>query len=96
MNATFAKTFCWGFFLMGLLLAAGALTESQAAESGDFKGTWVANGQYAFAILSESQRKRDAIAAALKRHRLTDQARFLVRGAPGPTTIGRSLHGIEP
>ncbi|MDX2481975.1 MAG: hypothetical protein QNK24_16760 [Desulfuromusa sp.] len=44
MNATFAKTFCWGLLCGILLLTAGTLTESQAAEIGEFKGTWVANG----------------------------------------------------
>ena len=44
MNATFAKTFCWGILFGSLLLTTGALTESQAAEEGDFKGNWVANG----------------------------------------------------
>jgi hypothetical protein len=44
MNATFAKKFCWGILFGALLLTAGAPTASQAAEAGDFKGTWVANG----------------------------------------------------
>ena len=44
MNATFAKTFCWSLLFGSLLLTTGALTESQAGEVGDFKGTWVANG----------------------------------------------------
>lgn len=44
MNATFAKTFCWSILFGVLLLSAGTVTKSQAAEEGDFKGTWVANG----------------------------------------------------
>jgi len=44
MNATFTKIFCWGILFMSLQLMTSALTESLAAETGDFKGTWVANG----------------------------------------------------
>ncbi len=44
MNATFVEKFCWGFLLGTLLLTVGAPTASTAGESGDFKGTWVANG----------------------------------------------------
>lgn len=44
MNATFAKTFCWSILFWVLLLSAGTVTKSQAAEEGGFKGTWVANG----------------------------------------------------
>lgn len=44
MNAMFVRKVCCGIFLGALLLTVGALTESHAAESGEFKGTWVANG----------------------------------------------------
>ena len=44
MNATFAKKFCWSLLFGLLLLMVGVPTEILAAESGDFKGTWIANG----------------------------------------------------
>ncbi len=44
MNATFSKKLCRSILFVVLLLTAGALTEVQAAEVGDFKGTWIANG----------------------------------------------------
>jgi len=44
MNTTFVKKFCRSILLVVLLLTGGALTISRAAESGEFSGTWVANG----------------------------------------------------
>jgi len=45
MNALRARMFCQLAFIGFLLLAAGAFATAAAAETGQFSGTWIANGK---------------------------------------------------
>lgn len=44
MNGLFSRKFCLSITFALLLLSVSVLTQSQAAEVGEFSGTWVANG----------------------------------------------------
>lgn len=58
-------------------------------------GDWIANRQYAFAILTEESRRVEVLRGAVMRHDLNRLAHVHVEWAPGYRNIGEALRAIQ-